>query len=40
MNLTPVIGVLSGVIVLGETVTMIAIAGGVMVLAGVLISMR
>lgn len=40
MNLTPVIGVLSGVIVLGETVTTTAIAGGVIVLAGVFVSMR
>lgn len=38
VNLSPVIGVISGVLVLGEPITTIAIVGGVMVLAGVWIS--
>jgi drug/metabolite transporter (DMT)-like permease len=38
VNLSPVIGVISGVIVLGEAITATAIVGGVMVLAGVWIS--
>ena len=38
INLSPVIGVISGVVFLGETVTPLAIVGGTMVLAGVWIS--
>ena len=38
VNLSPVIGVISGVLVLGEPIATIAIVGGVMVLAGVWIS--
>jgi drug/metabolite transporter (DMT)-like permease len=38
INLSPVIGVVSGVLVLGESITPTAIGGGVMVLAGVWIS--
>ena len=37
-NLSPVIGVISGVIFLGESMTLTAILGGVLVLGGVLIS--
>ena len=40
INLSPVIGVVSGVLVLGEPITMSAIVGGVMVLLGVWISSR
>lgn len=38
INLSPVIGVLSGVIFLGESITPLAIVGGALVLSGVLIS--
>ena len=38
INLSPVIGVVSGVLVLGESITATAIIGGAMVLAGVWIS--
>ena len=38
INLAPVIGVVSGVLVLGESITATAVIGGVMVLAGVWIS--
>jgi drug/metabolite transporter (DMT)-like permease len=38
INLSPVIGVVSGVLVLGESITPTAIIGGAMVLAGVWIS--
>jgi drug/metabolite transporter (DMT)-like permease len=38
VNLSPVIGVISGVIFLGESITPVAIFGGALVLAGVLIS--
>ena len=38
INLSPVIGVVSGVLVLGESITLTAIIGGAMVLAGVWIS--
>jgi drug/metabolite transporter (DMT)-like permease len=38
INLSPVIGVISGVVFLGETITPLAILGGAMVLAGVWIS--
>jgi drug/metabolite transporter (DMT)-like permease len=40
VNLSPVIGVVSGVIVLGETITATAIVGGALVLFGVWISSR
>jgi drug/metabolite transporter (DMT)-like permease len=40
INLSPVIGVVSGVLVLGESVTAMAIIGGVLVLAGVWLSSR
>jgi drug/metabolite transporter (DMT)-like permease len=40
INLAPVIGVVSGVLVLGEALTTTAILGGVMVLAGVWLSSR
>lgn len=40
INLSPVIGVVSGVLVLGEALTTAAIIGGVMVLAGVWLSSR
>jgi drug/metabolite transporter (DMT)-like permease len=40
VNLSPVIGVVSGVIVLGERITTTAIVGGVMVLLGLWISSR
>lgn len=40
INLSPVIGVVSGVLVLGESITPTAIAGGAMVLAGVWISSK
>jgi drug/metabolite transporter (DMT)-like permease len=40
INLSPVIGVVSGVLVLGEAITPTAILGGVMVLAGVWLSSR
>jgi drug/metabolite transporter (DMT)-like permease len=40
INLVPVLGVASGVVVLGETVTALAIVGGLLVLAGVWISSR
>lgn len=40
VNLSPVIGVISGVLVLGEAITAATIVGGVLVLAGVLISSR
>jgi drug/metabolite transporter (DMT)-like permease len=36
----PVIGVIGGVLILGETVTLSLIAGGVLILAGVLIVER
>ena len=38
VNLSPVLGVISGVVVLGEKITPAAIIGGAMVLAGVLIA--
>lgn len=38
INLSPVIGVISGVLVLGESITPTAVVGGAMVLAGVWIS--
>ncbi len=40
INLSPVIGVVSGVLILGEALTTSAIVGGVMVLAGVWLSSR
>jgi drug/metabolite transporter (DMT)-like permease len=40
INLSPVIGVVSGVLVLGEAITTMAILGGVLVLAGVWLSSR
>jgi drug/metabolite transporter (DMT)-like permease len=40
INLSPVIGVVSGVLVLGEAITPTAIIGGVMVLVGVWLSSR
>ena len=40
INLSPVIGVVSGVLVLGETITTTAVIGGVLVLAGVWLSSR
>jgi drug/metabolite transporter (DMT)-like permease len=40
INLSPVIGVVSGVLVLGESITTLAIVGGVLVLAGVWLSSR
>ena len=40
INLSPVIGVVSGVLVLGETLTTFAIIGGVLVLVGVWLSSR
>jgi drug/metabolite transporter (DMT)-like permease len=40
INLSPVIGVVSGVLVLGEPITMSAVLGGAMVLVGVWISSR
>jgi drug/metabolite transporter (DMT)-like permease len=39
-NLVPVIGVASGVVFLGETITPLAIVGGALVLAGIWISSR
>ena len=38
INLVPVVGVLSGVMFLGDTVTPLAIAGGALVLGGLWIS--
>jgi drug/metabolite transporter (DMT)-like permease len=40
INLVPLVGVLSGVLVLGETVTPLAIVGGAMVLVGVWLSSK
>jgi drug/metabolite transporter (DMT)-like permease len=40
INLVPLVGVLSGVLVLGEEVTPLAIVGGAMVLVGVWLSSR
>ena len=40
INLSPVIGVVSGVLVLGESLTTFAIIGGVLVLVGVWLSSR
>ena len=40
INLVPLVGVVSGVVVLGETVTSLALLGGAMVLAGVWLSSR
>jgi drug/metabolite transporter (DMT)-like permease len=40
INLVPLVGVLSGVLVLGETVTPLAILGGALVLVGVWLSSR
>jgi len=40
VNLAPVIGVVSGVVLLGEAIAPIAILGGVLVLAGVWMSSR
>jgi drug/metabolite transporter (DMT)-like permease len=40
INLVPLLGVVSGVVVLGETVTPLAFAGGALVLAGVWLSTR
>jgi drug/metabolite transporter (DMT)-like permease len=40
VNLSSVIGVISGILVLGEAITAATIVGGVLVLAGVLISSR
>ena len=37
-NLSPVIGAVSGVVLLGETITPLAVAGGALVLAGVWMS--
>jgi drug/metabolite transporter (DMT)-like permease len=38
INLVPVLGVVSGVVLLGETISPIALVGGLLVLAGVWIS--
>lgn len=40
INLSPVIGVVAGVVVLGESITVPAVIGGILVLAGVWISSR
>jgi drug/metabolite transporter (DMT)-like permease len=40
INLVPVVGVASGVVLLGETMTPLAVVGGALVLAGVWISSR
>jgi drug/metabolite transporter (DMT)-like permease len=40
INLIPVVGVIGGVAILGETVTWIQVAGGVVILAGVLLVNR
>lgn len=39
-NLSPIIGAVSGVLLLGEAITSLAIVGGVLVLAGVWLSTR
>ena len=40
INLVPVIGVISGVVILGDSISPMALAGGILVLAGIWISSR